>query len=190
MTCPHQLCTTEWCTWEMWHNMGKYKIPSELGFGGGCYSEADCFLTCHVRKAFNMAGFAYRTSSVFWYNHSMDNMVKEKLGVYHLSYLSQKLSLDGLIFKPTKARRSPGVIFIHGHESDCWRSSLYGYFLQRSGFAAFLPSQVGYGLSEGEADYCGPKTIRGVIDGINIFFAKVLLIEKQSVYGVYQEVRL
>lgn len=77
--------------------------------------------------------------------------------------------MEGLIFNPEGTKKFPGVIFVHGHRSSAWDSSLFGYLLAHAGFAAFLPSQVGYGLSAGEPDFCGPTTVRGVLDGIKIF---------------------
>ena len=50
---------------------------------------------------------------------------------------------------------------------------------------AFLPSQIGYGLSGGKPDYCGPKTIKGIVDGIKLFLAEQFVDEKKiGIWGV------
>lgn len=95
--------------------------------------------------------------------------IKEELNISRVTYESDGVELEGLIFKPNQSGKFPGIIFIHGHMSSCWDSSLTGYFLSKSGFAVFLPSQMGYGLSGGKSDYVGPKTVEGIIDGIKMF---------------------
>ena len=97
---------------------------------------------------------------------------KEKIDISRIVYKSGGKKLEGLIFKPKGEGRFPGVIFIHGHKSDCWNSSMFGYRLAKNGFSAFLPSQLGYGLSDGKPDFCGPKTVQGVIEGIKIFLGE------------------
>lgn len=96
-------------------------------------------------------------------------MFKEKLNISRITYESDGTLLEGLIFKPNQSEKFPGVVFIHGHMSSCWDSSFIGYFLSQAGFAAFLPTQMGYAFSGGEPDFCGPKTVKGVIDGIKLF---------------------
>ncbi len=113
------------------------------------------------------------------------NFKEEKLNISKITYKSQGLNLEGLIFKPEGQGNFPGVIFLHGHGGSSWDSALIGYFLASSGFAAFLPSQVGYGFSEGEKDFNGPKTVKGVIDGIEIFLNQAFVNgEKIGIWGV------
>jgi pimeloyl-ACP methyl ester carboxylesterase len=57
---------------------------------------------------------------------------------------------------------APGVVFVHGHKSNGWKSLIYGKYLHNEGYAVCLPSQRGYGFSEGESDFCGPDTLAGV----------------------------
>ena len=95
--------------------------------------------------------------------------IKENLNISRINYKSNNLLLEGLIFKPQGQGKFPGVIFLHGHGSSAWDASLIGYFLTRAGFAVFIPSMIGYGLSEGESDFNGPETVKGVIDGVKIF---------------------
>lgn len=94
---------------------------------------------------------------------------KEELNITRVTYESDGIELEGLIFKPNQSRKFPGVVFIHGHMSGCWDSSSTGYFLSRAGYTAFLPTQIGYAFSEGEPDFCGPKTVKGIIDGTKLF---------------------
>lgn len=110
---------------------------------------------------------------------------KEELNISRVIYESDGVVLEGLIFKPNQSEKFPGVIFIHGHMSSCWDSSLIGYFLSQIGFAAFLPSQMSYGLSGGEPDFVGPKTVKGIIDGIKLFLGEPFVDkEKIGIWGI------
>jgi dipeptidyl aminopeptidase/acylaminoacyl peptidase len=94
----------------------------------------------------------------------------ENLKISRFTYTSQGLECEALLFSPEKGgSRFPGVVYLHGHGSDAWKSSLIGYFLANAGFEAFIPSQIGYGLTQGKLDYCGPVTVQAVIDGMDIF---------------------
>lgn len=113
------------------------------------------------------------------------NFREEEINIKRIIYKSNGSMLEGLLFKPKGTGKFPGIVFVHGHQSDCWRSSMFGYDLSSAGFAAFLPSQVGYGLSEGEADYCGPRTVQGVLDGIRIFNEQSFVnSQKIGVWGI------
>lgn len=110
---------------------------------------------------------------------------KEELDISRVTYESGGVELESLIFKPNQSGKFPGVIFIHGHMSNCWDSSFTGYFLSQAGFAVFLPSQMGYGLSGGKPDYVGPKTVQGIIDGIKLFLAEPFVDkEKVGIWGI------
>lgn len=110
---------------------------------------------------------------------------EEELNISRVTYESDGTLLEGLIFKLNQSGKFPGVIFIHGHMSSCWDSSLIGYFLSKAGFAAFLPSQMGYGPPGGEPDFVGPKTVKGIIDGIRLFLAEPFVDkEKIGIWGI------
>ncbi len=110
---------------------------------------------------------------------------KEELNISRVTYESGGVELEGLIFKPNQSGKLPGVIFIHGYDGNCWSSSLTGYFLSKSGFAVFLPSQMGYGLSGGKPDYVGPKTVEGIIDGISSFLNESFVDKDQvGIWGI------
>ncbi|MES3005491.1 MAG: alpha/beta fold hydrolase [Patescibacteria group bacterium] len=85
----------------------------------------------------------------------------------HLTYKSQELELEGLILKPEGSGPFPTIIYIHGFNViGGWDSILMATYLVKDGYAVFLPSQMGFGNSKGERDYCGPKTVQGVFDGV------------------------
>lgn len=94
---------------------------------------------------------------------------EEAFYVSRVRYESNGVELEGLVLKPDGAGPFPSVVFIHGHKSNAWQSSWIGYQLFKAGFAVFLPTQLGYKFSGGVPDYCGPNTIRGVLDGVEIF---------------------
>lgn len=111
--------------------------------------------------------------------------IKEELSISRVTYESDRVTLEGLIFKPNQSGKLPSVVFIHGHMSSCWESSLTGYFLSQAGFAAFLPSQMGYGLSGGKPDYVGPKTTKGIVDGIKLFLEEPFVDkERIGIWGI------
>lgn len=94
---------------------------------------------------------------------------EEQLHISRLTYEVEGQQYEGLTMKPEAVGKFPGVIFVHGHNSSAWESTWIGYHLVRAGFSVFLPSQMGYGLAKGTPDFCGPKTVRGVLEGIAIF---------------------
>ena len=98
-------------------------------------------------------------------------MKSEKINISRITYTNDGVELEGLVLQnhASPGRKSPGVVFIHGHQSSCWLSICLGYALYKKGFNVFIPSQRGYGLSGGRPDFCGPKTVGGVIRGIQHF---------------------
>lgn len=77
------------------------------------------------------------------------------------------------------------MVFVHGHKENCWSSVWFGYKLAQAGFVVFIPTQRGYPFSGGKRDFCGPKTTKGVLDGIRIFL-KIKLVNKKKmgIWGV------
>lgn len=113
------------------------------------------------------------------------NLQKESLDITRVLYESGGEDLEGLIFKPPGTGLFPGVVFLHGHGGSAWDVSLLGYFLKEAGFAAFLPSLLGYGLSSGQSDFNGPKTVKGVVDGIKFFLQEDFVdSERVGIWGV------
>ena len=85
----------------------------------------------------------------------------------HLIYDSQGLSLEGIIMKPAGNGPFPTIVLIHGFNNvGGWDYIFIAVDLVKAGYAVFLPSQIGFGNSKGERDYCGPKTVQGVFDGV------------------------
>ena len=105
---------------------------------------------------------------------------KEELLTTYVTYKSDSVELEGLIIKPNQSGKFPSIVFIHGHNSSCWDSLLIGYFLSKAGFAAFIPSQMGYGFSGGKPDYVGAKTVKGIVDGIKLFINEPF-VDKQKI---------
>ncbi len=96
--------------------------------------------------------------------------MKKTYQLTHLIYPSQEIDLEGLILKPEGDGPFPAIVFVHGfNRSGAWEFIWIGVELVKRGFAVFLPSQIGFGGSKGEKDYCGPKTVQGVIDGTKKF---------------------
>ncbi|HEY1037739.1 MAG TPA: alpha/beta fold hydrolase [Candidatus Paceibacterota bacterium] len=73
--------------------------------------------------------------------------------------------------KISAAGRTPEkiVVFIHGfNKFGAWENIHSGNRLVENGYMAALPSQMGFGGSEGERDYCGPKTVRAIVDSVQM----------------------
>ncbi len=95
------------------------------------------------------------------------------ISLEHFHYKSQGTSLEAVIVRPSGRKGNlPGAVFLHGHNSNCWDSVWIGYALARAGFAVFIPTQHGYPFSGGKRDFCGPRTVRGVLDGIEVFLKR------------------
>ncbi len=110
---------------------------------------------------------------------------EKKIEVIRLEYKSNNANQDGVIFKPLHNKKGASVVFIHGHASDAWKSSYFGYLLATQGFNAFLPSQRGYGFSEGAPDFCGPKTVASISRGVKIFLDQSFVDkERVGVWGI------
>jgi dipeptidyl aminopeptidase/acylaminoacyl peptidase len=75
-------------------------------------------------------------------------------------FLFEGKNVEAVAFQPEGTGKFPGLLIIHGHNSNARNFSLYGYQLAREGFACITISQPGYGKSGGPPDYVGPKTIR------------------------------
>jgi dipeptidyl aminopeptidase/acylaminoacyl peptidase len=106
----------------------------------------------------------------------------KRLNIQLLNYNTEGFKQESLLFFSAK-EKSPTIIFLHGHRSSAWESSLFGYLLSEAGFNVLIPSQVGYGLSEGNPDFCGPRTVDAVIDGINYYLQNYQ--ERSNKFGIW-----
>ena len=93
-------------------------------------------------------------------------MISQDIKLSYLVYNYEGLNIEGLLFEPHNQVLKNGIVFLHGHGDSCWGSGRWGKWLCDNGYYAFIPSLIGYGFSEGEPDYCGPKTIGVVIEGV------------------------
>lgn len=107
----------------------------------------------------------------------------EDLNISRITYEIKGKRFEGLIMKPPGEGPFPGVVYIHGHASDAWTSIWFGYPLMRAGFAVFLPSMLGYGMIRGIPDFCGPKTVQGVLEGVR-YFSEMKFVDSHHV-GVW-----
>lgn len=109
---------------------------------------------------------------------------REKLDIERVLFDFEELSQEVLFVWPDKMP-APGVIFIHGHASNAFASLSRAIGLVEQGYAVCLPTMMGYGFSEGEADYCGPKTIDTINEAITLFIEnKKKLTGKLGIWGV------
>lgn len=112
----------------------------------------------------------------------MEKKTLLELEIHGFDFEGLEQEAIGLFPKQTPA---PGVIFIHGHIGNAYSSVSLGKRLIDRGYAAFLPSMMGYGNSAGTPDYCGPKTIEALYKGFEIFINDPRVDKKRvAIYGV------
>lgn len=96
-----------------------------------------------------------------------------------------KTKLQAIIWRKNTKQKLPGIVFIHGHNSNSWQLLSRAKFLTDLNYVVFLPTQRGYFPSRGRPDFCGPKTIEGIIEGINIFLKnKFIKKDKLIIWGI------
>ncbi len=102
-----------------------------------------------------------------------------------ISYDSAGVELEGLLFKPEGTGPFPALVYVHGfNHSGAWEHVLLAIKLVNQGYSVFMPSQMGFGESKGDRDYCGPKTVQGVLDGIDEFMKNDFVdISKMAIWG-------
>ena len=105
----------------------------------------------------------------------------EEFEFKRLTYSSNGNELEELILKPQGDGPFPSVILVHGHNMfGAWDHFTLAYFLAADGYVSVLPSQVGYGFSKGQRDFCGPMTVQGIIDGA-VEASKLSYIDKNNI---------
>lgn len=110
----------------------------------------------------------------------------EDIKLQKINYQSDGNELEGLLFTPEGEGKFPLVVLIHGHNHlGAWESVFTGYLLQKAGFAAFLPTMLGYGITKHSPDFCGPKTTQGIADGIEeVKKLDIINTEKIGLWGI------
>ncbi len=72
---------------------------------------------------------------------------------------------EGLLLLPDSGAQNNKtlIVFIHGHNMwGGWELLAPAQRMLKQGFAVLLPSQIGFGMSTGKKDYCGPKTVSAI----------------------------
>jgi len=108
----------------------------------------------------------------------------------------EQQELSAVLAYPKTSKKSPVVIYIHGHMDKDHISNYSSissppttyiwHGLINQGFAVFMPTMVGYGPTGGSPDACGPRTIRGIKAGIDEILLKSEVVDKKRiiVYGI------
>lgn len=127
-------------------------------------------------------------------------MIKKvhEVTIEEYEYVADGQKLTAILAFPVEGEVFPVVVDIHGHvignleEIKKFNPAMGRPYTAdikqfvRRGFAVFLPVMVGYGPTGGERDFCGPKTIQGVMEGIKQIVLKDERLKKDGliVYGV------
>lgn len=105
-----------------------------------------------------------------------DKTYEVKIEEYEYEVDGQKLM--AVLALPVSGSKFPVVVDIHGHVIGSEDSiKKFSPSLDRpytgdiriftkKGFAVFLPVMIGYGRTGGKMDFCGPATIKGVVESI------------------------
>lgn len=106
--------------------------------------------------------------------------------ISHFYTVSEGNKLESVVLSETNSKEHPLLIIVHGHNKyGCWELIRDGFFLAKKGYIVLLPSQVGYGNSEGRKDFCGPSTVKGIIDTIQHFQTlKQFKFSKVGIWGI------
>jgi len=96
----------------------------------------------------------------------LDTKTEEGITVSHILYASDKSKMEGLLFKPHGDGPFPALIMIHGYGADCFLFKDSGKGYGKINYVVLAPSMIGFGRSKGYSDFGGPKTLKGLSDGI------------------------
>jgi dipeptidyl aminopeptidase/acylaminoacyl peptidase len=74
-----------------------------------------------------------------------------------------------LVVKNLDVKNKKAIVFIHGFNGvGAWEKVWDAKRILEQGYIAILPSQMGFGDSIGQRDYCGPKTVKAIVDGLKV----------------------
>lgn len=112
--------------------------------------------------------------------------INNKLILERIIYQDKdKTKLETLILRKEIKKKLPGLVLIHGHKGNAWKMLFKAYFLAKLNFVVLIPTQRGYFPSGGKPDFCGQKTLSGILKAINIFLRKKYLKkEKLIIWGI------
>lgn len=96
----------------------------------------------------------------------LETKIEDDITVSHLLYPSDKSKMEALLFKPSGDGPFPSLIMIHGYSTDCFLFKESGKEYAKDNYIVFAPSMIGFGKSKGYSDFGGPKTLKGLLDGI------------------------
>lgn len=78
-----------------------------------------------------------------------------------------------LILEPNTDNIVGDILFFHGHQVGmrvgAWETPRYLGPLLSQGYRVIVPSILGYGKTTGDPDYCGPNTLKRVVDTVSGF---------------------
>jgi len=96
----------------------------------------------------------------------LETKVEDDITVSHILYPSDKSKMEALLFKPRGDGPFPVLMMIHGYGTDCFLFKDSGKGYAKLNYVVFAPSMIGFGRSKGHSDFGGPKTLKGLLDGL------------------------
>jgi len=118
---------------------------------------------CILLLTFASAALAQRSAeSIAEAVHKQGCVVLEQSGVKVCAY-DYKVdgrTVEAFSFQPPGIKPAPGVLMIPGYQRTAVNLIPLGVRLAAEGFAGVAVTQLGFGKSQGPADFVGPRTLR------------------------------
>ncbi|HEV2799935.1 MAG TPA: prolyl oligopeptidase family serine peptidase [Pyrinomonadaceae bacterium] len=84
-------------------------------------------------------------------------------------YVSDGRNVEAVSFQPSGSGAFPALMLIPGYQRSARDYLPLGARLAGEGFASVAVTQPGFGKSEGQSDFVGPRTIAALVAGFNKF---------------------
>ena len=112
-------------------------------------------------------------------------LTRSGIEIASIFYESEGQKMEAFTFRPVGSGPFPGLVLVHPHSDVREGAALFvrvgrGERLALQRYAVFAISQPGYGRSEGKPDYVGPRTVKGVLDGIE-YFRNLPYVDKERI---------
>jgi dipeptidyl aminopeptidase/acylaminoacyl peptidase len=92
-----------------------------------------------------------------------------KVKICQYDYQSNNQNVEAISFQPPGSGAFPALVLIPGFQRSAADYISLALLFAKEGFAAVAITQPGWGKSEGQSDFVGPRTIKALLAGIDKF---------------------
>lgn len=85
------------------------------------------------------------------------------------NFIHQSKLVESIVVRPMNKAKNPALLMIPGYATSARRLIPSGIEFAKAGIACIGITQRGFGRSEGEPDFVGPKTLAGLVYGLELF---------------------